>query len=158
MRERLIRLRHLEHILLLFDGAALIGRGIEEFEGELVGHRDTLARAGGIEDPADGEGHLALGIYFDRHLVDRTGDALGTDFDERRHIQEGLGEDLGWRFLGARFDDLEGIGDDAARDRFFSLLHDAVDELFHQRIGADGDVLLDGFGHGRERIMERWWK
>ena len=149
MRERLVRLRHLEHVLLLFEGSTLVGGSIKQFHREALGHRDAFARARGIEDPADGKRRLALGSDFHRHLIDRPGNALGADFDERRHIEKSLAEDLQRRILCAGLDDLHGIPENATRDGLLALAHQTADELLDLRIGTFGDVRFDRLGHGK---------
>ncbi len=155
--ESFVRLSHLEHILLLLDGRPLVGRGIQEFQGKLMGHGHALARAGRVQNPADGERYLALGGHLHGNLVDGTGDTLGADFDERGDVEERLGEHFQRRILGARFDDLERVRKNPARDGLLPLLHETVDELFGEGIGSDGDVRLDGLGHNgfwEERLQD----
>ena len=154
--EGLVRLRHLEDILLLLDSSALVGGCIEKFQCELLCHGDALALTSGGEDPTDRQSRLALGVHLNRDLIHGTGDALGTDFDQRSHIEQSLREDFHRSILGARFDDLQCVRKDAACDGFLPLVHQTTDELFEEWIGTLWNVLLNFASHRDELVVTSW--
>src|SRR5690606_40023936 len=93
MAEGAVRLGHAMRVLALLDRIAAIARSVEQLAGQPRGHRLLAARAGGGDQPADGERLGALGAHLDRHLVGRAADAAGADLDARLHIVERVMED-----------------------------------------------------------------
>src|SRR3989344_6953002 len=155
--EGFVRLRHLEHVLLLLDRGTLVGGCIEKFQCELLCHGDTLALTSGGEDPTDRESRLTLGVHLDRDLIHGTGNALGADLDQRRDVQKCLREDLDRSILRARCDDLERVRKDAACNRFLPLMHETTDEFFEEWIGTLWNVLLNFASHDEELRIRKLW-
>src|SRR3954454_17561483 len=159
MGEGFVGLRHAVCVFtLLHRGAAVVG-GIQKLGGEAVGHGllGTAARAG--EDPADRQRLGAIRADFDRHLVGRTADAAGANFEVRLHVGQRLVKHLHGVALGLLFDLGHGAVDDAFGGRLLALVHQAVHELGEDDItilGVRQDfALLSGVttGHGALSLL-----
>src|SRR5471032_1392757 len=85
MREGPVGLRHLVRVFLLLHDRARVVVGIHDLGGERVTHRDALAAARGVDDPAQGQALLAVKGNFDRHLVGGATDAAAL------HLEAGAG-------------------------------------------------------------------
>ena len=104
---------------------------IEQLARQPLDHRVLVARAGGRDDPADGQRLTALGANLDRHLVGGATDAARAHLDGRHHVFQRLMEHLHRVRLGLGFHPVERTVDDALGDRLLALLHDRVHELGH---------------------------
>jgi hypothetical protein len=71
--------------LLLHDGAGVVV-GVHDLGGDGVAHRRALAAGGGVDDPAEGQGFLALKGDFHRHLVGGATDAAALDLELRAGV------------------------------------------------------------------------
>src|SRR5215203_1383846 len=90
VRERLVRLRHAEDVVLPLVGAALLGLGVAQLAGEPLGHRLLAPGACELDQPADRKGARAALGYLDGHLVGRTADSAGADLEHRGELLDRL--------------------------------------------------------------------
>src|SRR5476649_2552286 len=83
--EGAIRLGHLVRVFLLLHHRARVVVGVYDLGCQGVLHRDALARAGCVDDPADREAFLALKRNLNRDLVGRSADSAAL------HLEPGAG-------------------------------------------------------------------
>src|SRR5690606_10899615 len=92
MRERLVRVGHAVDLFALAHGAATAPGLLDELAREARVLRLLAALAGGLPDPAHGEGGAAHRAHLDRDLVVRAADAAALHLDHGLHVAHGLGE------------------------------------------------------------------
>jgi hypothetical protein len=98
MRKCLVRIRHAVRIFLLLDRITAIIRRVQQFSSKPVCHRLFASPAGILNNPANRQSTPPLLMDFDRHLIGRTANASGLDFDRRPDVVNGLLKDLEWLF------------------------------------------------------------
>jgi hypothetical protein len=81
------------------------------------------------DDPPNAQRGSPRRTNFSRHLIGRTADAPGFNFNQRPHIIYGLFENLKRRLLGFIFHDAKSIVQQRLGGTFFAVSHDAVDEF-----------------------------
>ena len=81
MRERLVGLRHLVHVVALLDDVALALERVDDLGSDGGGHAHAVAGAGELRRPAKGERKLAVSRDRHRDGVGRSADAAGLDLD-----------------------------------------------------------------------------
>src|SRR5690606_25362412 len=108
--------------------AATVHR-VHQFTRETADHDLLAALAGGIDQPADGEGLLTLGTHFHGHLIGGATDAARTHLDGGTDVFERAMEHLDGVLLGPLLDDFEGAIDDAFGGRLLAVLHERVHEF-----------------------------
>src|SRR6266516_2455530 len=86
--EGLVGLCHAVRVLAALDRRAHAVAGIDQLEGELLGHAAAVALAGGVDQPAHAQRDAPIGADLDRDLVGGTADALGLDLDERHGVAQ----------------------------------------------------------------------
>ena len=94
VREGAVGLGHPVRVFPLLDGVAAVVGGVEQLGGEALDHGPVVARAGGLDQPADRQRLAALGAHLDRDLVGRAADAAGAHLDHRGDVVEGGAEHL----------------------------------------------------------------
>src|SRR5204862_6759077 len=132
----------------LHRATAKIG-GIEQLVGQLLLHRLPVAPRGRIaDDPADAEREAPVRIHFDRDLIVGAADAARLHFEARLDVVDRLLEDLQRIVAGLLLDDVEALVDDPLGGAALAAVHDAVDELAHERALIErvrGDVAFGNF-------------
>lgn len=119
MAEGAVRLGHLVGVFALLDRSAAVVRGVQQFGGQLLGHGVLAALAGGVDQPADGQGATTVGTNLDRHLIGGAADATRADFDRRGDVVEGGVEGLDCSLVLLLLgQDVEGAVDDVLGDGF----------------------------------------
>src|SRR5690606_6057154 len=81
MRERLVGVGHLVHVLALLDRVAATLRGFLERRGQALDHGLLATLAAVVDQPAHRQGDAALRADLDGHLVGRATDAAALDLD-----------------------------------------------------------------------------
>src|SRR6267142_5467458 len=121
-------------VFALLDRAAAEVRRIEEFVGQLLLHGLAVAARPRVRDqPADAEGEAPVRIDFDRHLIVRAAHAPRFHFEAGLDVVDRLLEHL-QRIVARLFlDDVEALINDSLSGAALAAVHDAVDELAHQR-------------------------
>src|SRR5690606_30274943 len=148
-------------VFALLDRLATTVRGVEQLTRQTADHGLLATLAGGVDQPADGEGLLTLGAHFHGDLIGRTTDAARTHFDGGTDIFERAMEHLDRVLLGPLLDDLEGAIDDAFGGRLLAVLHKRVhefgyDEITELGIGVDLTLFCTmPTGHGSEISLFR---
>ena len=94
MSERLVRLGHLVNFVTFADGIALPLIGFQDFRGERVAHRLTLAGISEIHNPPECQGGLTVARNFQWNLVGGTTYTTGLGFNARLGIVHGTLQDL----------------------------------------------------------------
>ena len=120
-----------------YVGAEAIG-GVQDLVHEALGHGLLTALTAVADEPAQGEGGRATGLYLDRDLVGRATDAAGLDLEGRADVVEGAlegGDRVGARLVANAF---EGAINDVLGDRLLAVEEDLVDQLGHQDAVVDG--------------------
>src|SRR3989344_4723820 len=134
-----VGLGHLVGVLALLHRGAAVVRGVEQFGGQLLGHGVFAAVAGGVDQPADGQGAATVGTDLDRHLVGGAADATRPDLDRRGDVVErgveGLDRGLLILLVG---EDVEGAVDDVLGDGLLALVHHVIHELGDDEVAELG--------------------
>src|SRR5216117_1960772 len=86
MRERLVRLGHLVHVLAPLDGGPLALGGVHDLPYQSVGHGMLLTGAGVIHQPAQRERGASGGPNLHRHLLVRPADPPRPDLEHRTDV------------------------------------------------------------------------
>src|SRR6478736_2117842 len=134
MGEGAVGLGHLVHFFLLLHHAAGVVVGVDDLGGDGLAHRDALAAVGGVNNPAESQGLLALERDFNRNLVGGATDAAALHFQLRAGVFHRTHEQVDRiTLLQLLAHLLEGAVNDALGERAFAALHDDVDEMRHQR-------------------------
>ena len=106
MREGLVGLGHLVHLVPFADGIPLPLVGVHDFRRERVAQRRALARVGEVHQPAHGQADLAVGGDFQRHLVGGAAHAPGLDLEAWLGVVDRALEDFQRAGLGVLGRDL----------------------------------------------------
>src|SRR5918997_33138 len=93
VRECLVGLGHLVHVLAALDRGTEAVRGVEDLVHETLGHRLLTAGPREVGEPAQRESRGARRAHLDRDLVGRTADAAGADLEGRTDVLERALED-----------------------------------------------------------------
>src|SRR5690625_3860550 len=92
VRERPVGFGHSVHVLAaLHTGAEAVG-GIEELIHQALGHAFFPARAGVVDQPAQGKGVAPSGTDLDRNLVRRATDTAAADLEGGLDVVQGAFE------------------------------------------------------------------
>src|SRR6478609_1397132 len=133
MGEGAIGLGHLVHFFLLLHHAAGVVVGVDDLGGDGLAHRDALAAVGGVNNPAESQGLLALERDFNRNLVGGATDAAALHFQLRAGVFHGAHQQVDRvALLELLAHLLEGTVDDALGKRALAALHDDIDEVRNQ--------------------------
>ena len=142
MRERLVGLRHLVHVVALLDDVALALERVDDLGCDCGGHAHAVARAGKLRRPAEGERELAVRGDRHRNRVGRAANTAGLDLDLRLHVVNRGGNDLerilelllvldelGGILLHLLGDLLDCAVDNLLGDGLLAVLHDDADHV-----------------------------
>src|SRR5450756_1572848 len=88
VRERLVGLGHLVHVLATLHGRAQAVAGVEDLVHQPLGHRLLTTSPRVVDEPAQGERRLADRTDLDRDLVRRATDATRADLERRADVLE----------------------------------------------------------------------
>ena len=129
--KRFVRVGHSMDILACRHRRAFPLVGVDQFVRQALGDRLALLAADGLENPADRQRLLSLGVHRRRNLICRTTHPLRADFNGRSDIIDRLRKDVDRRVCirHALFDQLEGIVEDAQSGTLFAIEQQANDEL-----------------------------
>ena len=94
MRERLVGLRHLVHVVALLDDVALPLERVENLGGHGGRHAHAAAARRELRRPAERERKLPVGGDRHRHGIGRAADAAGLHLDLGLHVLDRGGDDL----------------------------------------------------------------
>jgi hypothetical protein len=148
VRERLVGLGHLVHVLApLHRGACPVG-GVHDLGDEAFGHGILAARPTEVDQPAHGQGGAALRLHLDRHLIRGATDAPRLHFEERTDVLDrSLERDrrVVRRLLA---DLLERVVDDVLSHRLLPTQEDPIDQLRDQGVLVYR-IRLDRTAYGR---------
>src|SRR5579872_2647125 len=89
VRERLVGLGHLGHVLAPLDRRAHAVGGVDDLVGEALGHRLLAALGREVGQPADGQRRGATGPHLDRDLVGGAADASRAHLELGAHVLQG---------------------------------------------------------------------
>src|SRR6187455_1770808 len=138
MRERLVRLGHLVHVLASLDRGARAVGGVHDLRGQALGQGVLTAGAAVGHQPPQRERGAARRLDLDRYLVTGTADATGLDLEHGPHVLDGLLEGDHRVVGGLLADLLERLVDGALGHGLLAVQQDLVDELGDQRVLVDG--------------------
>src|SRR5664279_1607451 len=128
VREGLVALGHLVHVLTPLDAGAEAVAGVEQLVHEALGHRLLAALPAVLHEPAHREGVAAAGADLDRHLVGRATHAAALDLQRRLDVvQRALERDDRVR-AGLVAAALESSVHDPLRGRLLAVDEDLVDQ------------------------------
>ncbi len=94
MRESLVRFRHAVRVFLFLDRISAIVRGVYQFSSQLFFH-GLLAPASRVsQNPANRQRCSPGRVDFYRHLIGRTANAAGFDFQNGLDVFDSFLEEL----------------------------------------------------------------
>src|SRR5438876_5527 len=155
--EGLIRLRHAVRVLAALDRRAHAVAGVDQLEGELLGHAAAVPPAGGVDQPAHAQRDAPVGANLDRDLVRGTADALGLDLDQRHRVAQGALHDLHAGAASALLALGDGVLEDARSELALSAAHQLVGELVKGQRGAGQLLFVLGLA-GNGGTTGHWWR
>src|SRR5581483_7330628 len=126
--EGLVRLGHLVHVFPALHGRADAVGGIEHLVGKAFGHGLLAALAAVADEPADGEGGGPGAPHFHGDLVGGAADAAALHLELRTGVVDGALEGGDRLAAGLLLHDLQGVVDDALRQRALAPGEDLVDD------------------------------
>src|SRR5690606_3591885 len=132
-----VRLRHPLDVLLLLDGAATAGRGVDELARDALDGRPLRTGVTGGHEPPQGQRLRAARQHLDGHLVGGPADAAAAHLDARADVVERLAHDLQGLLAGPLLDQAAGAVEDAAGQVLLAVAHQLVDERGDGRVGVD---------------------
>ena len=130
MCESFVGVGHAVDIFASGHGGPFSLEGGRQFVGKFLSGRTAFLIVDGHENPSEGKRLLSNAIHLHRHLIGRSADTLGTNFDAGLDVLDSLVEDLDWFFFGdAFFDDIQGVVQQLLSHTLFAILHEAIDKL-----------------------------
>src|SRR5438552_1481588 len=139
--EGLVGLRHAVGVLATLDRRPHAVAGVDQLEGELLGHAAAVSLASGVDQPAHAQRDAPIGADLDRDLVGGTADALGLDLDERHGVAQRALHDLHSGAARALLALRDGALEDAGGELALAAAHQLVGELVEGQGGA-GQLLF----------------
>src|SRR3990172_2343769 len=124
VNEGLVRLGHSVRVVPAFDRSALLAESVNDFGGQTLGHRPSLAGPRRAQYPAHRERQLARGTDLQRYLVRRATHPAGPPPQRRHHVADSRLEQLGRRLLGPLPGHLQRLVYDALRGALLAPLQD----------------------------------
>src|SRR5512143_277122 len=121
-------------IFALLDSGTLVLNRIHDFASETQAHGFLAALAGGIHQPAHGQGDSAITTHFDGHLVGGTTNAAGLHFDHRANVIQCLLEHVEGFALALFRHTVERAIDDLLGYSLLAAHHNDVHELGERTI------------------------
>src|SRR6188508_165006 len=79
VRECLVRLGHLVHVLAPLDRGARALRGVHDLPDQAVGHGVLASRTAVVDEPPQRQRRAPVGANLDRHLIGGTADPARAD-------------------------------------------------------------------------------
>src|SRR5688572_20910318 len=137
VRERLVGLGHLVHVLAALHGGPLAVGGVHDLGHEPLGHRVLAPGAREVHEPPQGERRAPRRLHLHRYLIRGAADPAGLHLEHGPDVLDGTLEGDHRVVRGLLADLLERLVDDVLGDGLLPVQKDLVHQLRDERVLID---------------------
>src|SRR6266571_6075244 len=148
VRERLVRLGHLVHVLAPLHRRALAARGVHQLADQALGHGVLAARASVVHEPSKRERRAPGRAHLHWDLVGRAAHPAGLHLEHRARVLDGPLERDRRIVRRPLADHLERLVDRALGEALLAVQQHLVDQLRDERVLVDRVWLDLALGSG----------